>query len=325
MGYNSENYRRIREEYQNRYKEVYAEADRRAAEVHAKSPELAAIDRELAGTWSKIALATLGQGSKAAAQLEQVKAENQKLQARRAVLLTEMGYPTDYTAPHYACEKCRDTGFVDTDMCECMRKKLVLAGYASSGLGQLMKTQRFDNFDLSYYRSADNETMRKNLQTMRDYAETFSPATAINLLLVGATGLGKTHLSTAAARRIIDRGYDVYYTGAVAMLSDFERQRFGQGITEDGAGTNRYFNCDLLIIDDLGTEVANQFSAACIYTILNERINRHLPMIVNTNLNNEELHSRYTDRIYSRLLGEFTPVTFRGTDVRRQKIDKPKA
>ena len=323
MGYNSENYRRIREEYQNRYKEVYAEADRRAAEVHAKSPELAAIDRELAGTWSKIALATLGQGSKAAAQLEQVKAENQKLQARRAVLLTEMGYPTDYTAPHYACEKCRDTGFVDTDMCECMRKKLVLAGYASSGLGQLMKTQRFDNFDLSCYRGENKGDMSRNLQTMRDYAEAFDPATSGNLLLVGPTGLGKTHLSTATARRIIERGYDVYYTGAVAMLSDFERQRFGQGMTEEGtADTDRYFNCDLLIIDDLGTEVVNQFSSACLYTVINERINRRMPMIVNTNLQGKELQARYADRIFSRLAGEFKPVVFKGMDVRQQKLSK---
>ena len=323
MGYNKENFRRIREEYQNRYLEVYAEADRRAAEVHAKSPELAALDRELSATWSKIALATLGQGDKAAAQLQAVQKENEALQTRRAVLLADLGYPADYTAPRYACEKCHDTGYVGDVMCACMKKKLILAGYESSGLGQLMKTQRFENFDLAYYADADRDAMRVNLQSMRDYAEAFAPGASENLLLIGGTGLGKTHLSTAAARRIIDRGYDVLYTGAIALFAGFERQRFGQGMTEEGTDdTDRYLTCDLLIIDDLGTELTNQFTTACLYMIINERINRRLPTVINTNLTSKELKTRYADRIYSRLIGEFRPILFSGTDVRRQKLSK---
>lgn len=323
MGYNKENYRRIREEYQNHYREAYAEARRRTEEVHEKSPELAALDGQLSTTWAKIAGAALGQGKAAAEQLKRVEEENVRLQQKRAALLQGLGYPADYTTPHYDCEKCQDTGYIGTDMCECMKKKLVLAGYASSGLGQLMQAQRFDNFDLSCYRGENKGDMSRNLQTMRDYAEAFDPATSGNLLLVGPTGLGKTHLSTATARRIIDRGYDVYYTGAVAMLSDFERQRFGQGMTEEGtADTDRYFNCDLLIIDDLGTEVVNQFSTACLYTVINERINRRMPMIVNTNLQGKELQARYADRIFSRLAGEFKPVVFKGMDVRQQKLSK---
>ena len=323
MGYNRENFRRIREDYQNRYHEIYLEADRRAAEVHAKSPELAALDRELSDTWSKIAMATLGQGEAAAAQLEKVKEENLKLQARRAVLLTELGYPADYTAPRYECQQCHDTGYAGDVMCECMRKKLVLAGYESSGLGQLMKIQRFDNFDLSYYTGADKVKMETNLGAMREYAETFAPEKSDSLLLIGGTGLGKTHLSTAAARRIIDRGYDVLYTGAIALFAAYERQRFGQSMTEEGTfDTDRYLACDLLIIDDLGAEVTNQFTSACLYMVVNERINRHLPTIVSTNLTAKDLKNRYADRIYSRLLGEFRLLPFCGVDVRRQKLER---
>ena len=323
MGYNKENYRRIREEYHNRYREVYAEAEQRADEVHAKSPELATLDRQLTAVWAKIAAAALGQGEAAAEQLKQVEAENVRLQQKRAALLQELGYPTDYTAPRYNCEACRDTGYVGTDMCACMKKKLVLAGYASSGLGQLMGEQRFDNFDLAYYADGNRENMRKILHFTQKYAETFDPATSQNLLLTGGTGLGKTHLSTAVARRVIEEGYDVCYTGAVAMISDFERQRFGQGMTEEGAAdTDRYLTCDLLIIDDLGTEINNQFTAACLYTVINERINRRLPTMVNTNLKGKELQARYADRIFSRLVGEFTPLLFEGTDVRRQKLSR---
>ena len=323
MGYNKENYRRVREAYQNRYREVYADSERRVAEVHAKSPELAALDKQLNATWAKIAAATLGRGDEAAGELGRIREENERLTAKREALLRELGYPADYTAPHYECEKCRDTGYVGTDMCECMKKKLVLAGYESSGLGKLMATQRFDNFDLSYYEGKMVDVMRSNLKTMREYADDFDPATSKNLLLAGGTGLGKTHLSTAVARRVIDRGYDVYYTGAVAMISDFERQRFGQGLTETSvADTDRYFACDLLIVDDLGTEMANQFTATCLYTVINERINRRLPTIVNTNLMSKELQARYDDRIFSRLVGEFLPLVFGGTDVRRQKLSR---
>ena len=323
MGYNKENYRRIREEYQNRYREVYAEAERRSDEVRAKSPELAAIDRQLTAAWAGIAGAALGQGAAAAEQLKQVEAENLRLQQKRAALLVELGYPADYTAPRYDCAACHDTGYIGTDMCACMKKKLVLAGYESSGLGQLMSTQRFDNFDLSYYADGNRENMRKVLEFTQKYAETFDPATSQNLLLTGGTGLGKTHLSTAVARRVIDRGYDVCYAGAVALISDFERQRFGQGMTEEGAAdTDRYLTCDLLIIDDLGTEISNQFTAACLYTVINERINRRLPTMVNTNLKGKELQARYADRIFSRLVGEFTPLVFEGTDVRRQKLSR---
>lgn len=324
MGYNKDNFRRIREEYQNRYLEIYAEADRRATVVHAKSPELAALDRKLSDTWSKIAMATLGQGEAAAAQLAKVRKENETLQARRAVLLRELGYPTDYTAPRYECDKCHDTGYVGDVMCECMRKKLVLAGYETSGLGRLMQTQRFETFDLSYYaEGTERETMRAILNAMKEYAETFAPKTSDNLLLYGGTGLGKTHLSTAAARCIIDRGYDVLYTGAIALYSAFERQRFGQGMTEGGTfATDRYLTCDLLIIDDLGTEPSGPSANTYLYMVVNERINRHLPTIVSTNLSGKELTSRYTDRMTSRLFGEYRVMRFCGTDVRRQKLSR---
>lgn len=321
MGYNQENYKRVREAYRTKYLRAYEEANRRMDEVHAKSPEIAAIDRELRMTGAEIALAVIGTGEDYRQKLAAAEAKNLALQEKRRALLAALGYPADYTLPPYECPKCKDSGFVDTKMCDCMHRELVLAAYETSGLGELMRTQTFASFDLGYYsaENGDRSRMEYNYGFLKSYAENFR-LHADNLLLCGATGLGKTHLSTAVARSVIERGYDVYYTSAISMLSDFEHARFGRGEERAAAEPSRYTQCDLLILDDLGTEVSNQFTQSCLYMILNDRINLKRTTIINTNLTGKELQARYADRIASRIFGEFKPLLFTGTDIRRRKL-----
>ena len=323
MAYNKQNYLRVREIYRTKYQLAEEEAARRTAELHEKSPALRALDRELSKTGVKIAMAALGTGEEYKEKLAAVEKENVELQARRAAILAQLGYPADYTKPPYECHKCNDSGFVGTKMCECMRRDLVLAAFESSGIGALLRTQGFDSFKLEYYPAGEaRELMGRNLALLREYADKFS-VQSDSLIFCGATGLGKTHLSTAVARRVIERGFDVYYTTALQMFGDFEHARFGTDMgMESVVSLDRYTNCELLILDDLGTEVSNQFTNSCLYMVLNERINKGLPTIISTNLTGKEIKQRYTDRIASRILGDFKPLLFAGTDIRRLKLSE---
>ena len=324
MGYSQEIFKRVRADFDRRSDEVYREADRRREEVRNAIPGIAELDARLSGFGLRIMDATMRGGDTASA-IAALRAENLQIQEERAALLRKHGFPADYDKPHFQCDRCRDTGYVGTQMCSCMRRELTEAEMEASGLSALMRTQSFENFSLNYYRSKpeDYERMTRTLDEIKEFAAVFGSENDLprNLLFIGATGLGKTHLSTALARKVIERGYDVFYNSAVGMLSDFEARRFGNGMMPgDGDNTARYTDCDLLIIDDLGTEVVNQFTLSCLYYVINTRLNLNKQTVISTNLSSAELRKTYSDRITSRLFGEFYVLPFSGTDVRRQKI-----
>ena len=317
-------YARIREEYATKYLVAREEADLRRSEVHLAIPEVAEIDAALGKTGLSLMEASM-QGENVADRIAEVRRANEELRRTRAELLVDHGYPADYTEVRYECPLCGDSGFVDARMCVCMKKKLVEAGFEASGMGNLLREQSFESFDLSYYRNdpAAARRMEQIFTRMKQYAETFEAGKSGNLVLFGGTGLGKTHLSSAVARGVIERGYDVFYVSAVSMLSDFERERFGNSAGgETGENTNRYFSCDLLIMDDLGTEVHNQFTTSVLYNIINTRLNKRLSTVINTNLSQDEFRKHYWDRITSRVLGEYTVLPFLGTDIRAQKLSR---
>lgn len=323
MGYNREDYVRIKNEYSQKYVIARQRADERKGELYARLPEVREIDARLAGTGIDIMNIIVSGCKDSEERIAALQERNGKLLERRAEILVSAGYPADYSDVRYECEKCGDTGFVDLKMCECMKRALVLAGYESSGLGGLIRTQSFENFSLDYYKDggANYSNMEMFLVSLKRFAESFDGDTYRNYLLMGSTGLGKTHLSTAVAKTVIDRGYDVLYVSAVGMISDFEARRFGSGNGE-GRDTERYYGADLLIIDDLGTEVVNQFTVSCLYDVINSRINNRRCTFINTNLTRKEIEDKYSERITSRLFGEYYPLPFSGTDIRKQKMMK---
>lgn len=323
MSYRQENQRLVREEYEKKALLAEEEAERRHAELEDTVPELRELDAALSQLGPEVFRIAMRGGNIPAA-IDELHEKTDALRAKRAALLVKNGFPADYDDPKYECSICRDTGFVKGKMCACMRRRMVEVGLGSSGLSEQMKKQSFENFSLDYYRYDPEifRSMSEVLAAAKEFAEEFgSPeATAKNLLLVGGPGIGKTHLSTAVARRVIERGYDVLYNSAVGMLSDFETLRFGTGMAQgDASNVSRYTECDLLILDDLGTEVVNQFSLSCLYYVVNTRLNKELPTVISSNLPPAEISKTYTDRIASRLFGEYRVLLFRGRDIRQQK------
>lgn len=319
MGFNRENYARIKEEYSGKYLRAQEAAKFRRAEVHASLPEIVKIDAELSCVGLRVFEATLRNDK---ALLDEIEKENAALNKKRGEILVSAGYPADYTEVKYECPICGDTGVVDYRMCSCMKEKLVLAGLESSGMSWLIESQTFDNFELKYYSGEAYTRMKMILDIAKNYAESFEAGKSGSIIMLGNTGLGKTHLSSAMGGVIIKKGNDVYYTGAVEMLGDFETERFGYDRVESNSVTDKYFNCDLLIIDDLGTELINQFSTSCLYNLINSRLIKKKATIINTNFTRDEIRKKYQDRITSRIFGEYTVLPFLGTDIREQKIFK---
>ena len=318
MGYNREDYVRIKAEYSQKYAKARQAADLRCEELYYKIPEVKQIDKLLSSTGSQI-MTIIATGSDVEKKIAALKEKNDALLIKRNALLAQNGYPEDYSDIKYQCEKCADSGYVDGKMCECMKKELVMAGYTSSGLGGLIRSQGFENFSLDFYKTggANFELMQRFVTGLKRFADSFDVNTYKNHLLIGGTGLGKTHISTAVAKTVIERGFDVMYVTAVGMISDFESKRFGNG--DDAKSTERYYSSDLLIIDDLGTEVVNQFTLSCLYDVINSRINNRKCTFINTNLSKKEIEAKYNERITSRLFGEYYPILFTGLDIRQQK------
>ncbi len=308
--------KRIRDEYTEARGRAHAESENRKYKLYAEIPELRDIDAKLAATAGLVMRAVIGE-KKGADAIAAIRAQNGALREKRRRLLEANGYPGDYTDVKYACEECKDTGFVGIDMCLCFKRKLAVAMLESSGLGQLYRTQTFDSFSLDYYSGKAREDMERTVNKLKDFARSFTTRSDTSWLLCGGTGLGKTHLSTAVAVEVIERGYEVCYESMQTVVDDFADCQFrGEG----RESVRKYYDCDLLVLDDVGTELVNQFTVSCLYNIINHRVNNRRPIIISTNLSGEEIRRKYDDRVTSRLFGYFNILRFDGVDVRRQKL-----
>lgn len=325
MGHTKRTYETAKANIEKRRINALNTAEKHKDELRTKYPEYREMEQELSSTAKRIVEALALGNEEAQLRINEIKNDNLLLQQRMQDLITSNGYPADYTRVKYYCGKCEDTGYYNYKECECLKAELARISIENSGVGDLVKLQRFENFDLSYYAGVEKElvAMTATFNFVKNYAENFVPEKSPNLLFIGATGLGKTHLSTACAKVVIERGNTVVYDTAQNILSDFEQERFRRDYSDSGEKlTQKYFDCDLLIIDDLGTELINSFIVSTLYNLINSRINSHKPMIISTNLSRNEIMSRYDSRIASRMIGEFLPFAFYGKDVRMQKLGK---
>lgn len=311
--YSYQNYQKAKEQIENRRQRAIAMADARDNEVRQLSETIKKIDSELTGTGLLLFKTACGGGD-----IEPIKRRNLELMAKRKAELVRLGLPEDYTEVHYTCKRCSDSGFVDTRMCSCLKELLVMMNIESSGMGKLIEKQSFENFDLEWYRTSEEDYKRMvyNVRCAREYAESFGGGSK-NLLLIGNTGTGKTHISTSIAKAVISKGFDVLYDSAQNIVAAFEQDRFHSGYGERESSAEKYMECDLLILDDLGTEFVNQFTVSCLYNLINTRQNRGKSTIISTNLSPEELSGKYEGRIYSRIVGcDYKVLVFKGRDHR---------
>lgn len=294
------------------------EARRRQEAAYGRAPRLRETDSHLAALVGEMAAAAMGNGRP----VEDIRRESLELQAQRAELLVENGWPIDWLDGAWDCPKCRDTGYVEGRACRCLLD--LYEARRAEDLSALLKLgdERFESFDLTYYSDApDRETgisPRQQMETVfgfcRDYAAHFGKS-SVSLLFRGGTGLGKTFLSACIAREVSEKGFSVVYETAVSALSAYEAQKFHPS-DEAEAKVHRLQGCELLILDDLGTEMVTEFTRSALYTLINARLLAGKKTIISTNLSAGDMARIYTPQICSRLEGEYQDLPFAGSDIR---------
>ena len=291
--------------------------------AYEKLPRLREIDRQLRLTMAKAAQAVFSQGGDVQAAMEQAKNANLALQREREALVKEH-FEEGYLDDSPICDICGGNGYIGSNMCECL-KELCRQEQKKELTLLSVGRESFDQFRLDYYPDRIDPAMGHNIRAVmkatyeacRRYAMTFSNRSG-NLLFSGSTGLGKTFLSACIARVVADRGYSVVYESAGHLFSKMERAKFS-GDEQARKETEKYTACDLLIIDDLGTEMPGQFTNAALYTLINDRLLAGMPTIISTNLTTDDLSRRYSPQIASRLRGSYDRLAFLGDDIRLKK------
>ncbi len=324
MGYGSEVYEDAAALLAERRSTAHRTARAHRAEVAERCPQALEIEREISKAGLQTARAVLA-GGDVKAKVAELAQRNRAQQQAFAQAMEAAGFPADYMEPHFVCPVCRDEGNVDGRMCECFKLALRESAYRRLNALTPLALCDFSNFDLSYYSDRPDEKtqliprrkMESILAYCKDYAAHFSLHSP-SILMTGATGLGKTHLSLAIARAAIDRGFGVLYGSAQNFMAQLEKERFGRAAVNTDS-ERHLLECDLLILDDLGTEFQTQFVVSAFYNLINTRQMSGRPTIISTNLPLKELEGKYSQRVMSRIIGGYQVLPFIGHDVRQLK------
>ena len=302
---------------------------RRRENLYRAEPRLQTIEQQLRSTMSKIITGALQHGTDPLPAIRVIRDENLDLQRQRAELLLAMGYPMDYLEEKAACDKCNDSGFCGDKVCTCLQT--YYNAQQKKELSQLLDlgNQSFDTFSLDWYPTRVNERIgrspREHMEQVFEVCSNFArhfEKKGGNLLLTGATGTGKTFLSACIAREVTERGFSVVYDTAAAIFRVMENEYFHRGEEDNTDAVERFLRCDLLIMDDLGTELTTAFVQSALYRIINTRLTAGKSTVISTNLSPDELYERYTAQIFSRIEGEYEILPCLGDDIRILKRQK---
>ncbi len=327
MAYDAELYREIDFAYEQRREENMRDLERRKQAVFARVPELSKIDYEIKSLGLKLYKIALNNAD-VKEEVSKLRAQQRELLEVKKSLLAENGYSEDELSERFHCNICRDRGTVDGKVCECYKKLLTEKAYELSNLSALLTHQTFDTFDLSlyseevddYYGVSPKEHMQRILDICKSFVKNFETQDT-NLLFWGEPGLGKTFLSTCIAKELIETSHSVIYETAYKTFSMLEELKFKKTENEEKLRfkVEKLYSCDLLILDDLGSEFSTQYTTASLFDIINSRLISGKKTVINTNLSMAELEKKYGERVVSRLFGHYQVLNFIGSDIR---IDK---
>lgn len=323
MALKNSQYDMIIREYQKKQLQTRHDQDARIREAYEKVPALREIDDQISSISVARGRQLLSGDSDA---LDGLKEDISRLSDRRLELLMENGFPKDYLLPRYTCPDCQDTGFANNHKCHCFKQAVIDMLYTQSNLKEILSKENFSNFSYDYYSDqlvnpstglSSLATMRKNMADCEEFIRTFDTEFK-NLFFYGDTGVGKTFLSHCIAKELIDTTHSVIYFSAFELFDVFAKSTFEK--EEEAQNIHPYiFDCDLLIIDDLGTELTNSFVSTQLFLCINERLNRKKSTIISTNLPINTFADTYSERVFSRITSNYMMMKLFGDDIRIQK------
>lgn len=324
----SEIVREILREYEKKRDKAQNEALSRKEEVYKKIPNLRDIDISISRTGFLISQAVLSDPDSYLEKANEIKNQLEKLKQDKAILLTENNIPVNYIDINYCCSMCNDTGFLhDNSKCNCFKQSLIDKFYNMSNIKTVLNKENFKAFNINVFsdeiyeegKLSPKENMMNILSICDGFVINFDEENGENLLFFGTTGQGKTFMSNCIAKSLLDKGKIVIYQTAFKILEIIADYKFRRNSSDNEYQYKLLFESDLLIIDDLGTELTNSFTNTEIFNIINSRLINGNKTIISTNLSLKQIADTYTDRVYSRVASNFRPLKFYGPDLRWDK------
>lgn len=319
MALTNAQYNGIMHEYEIKQQKNRAEADRRRGYVYAHVPGYKELDESVSRISVDFEIERLNGGNQS---MDVLRTKLAHIAVQKKALLTEAGLSEDYLTPSYECPDCRDTGYIGNEKCHCFRQRTIKLLYAQSNLELLTKEGNFSKLSESYYGGEDLAHFQAAEKISKEFIKNFE-SNYQNIFFYGTVGTGKTFLSICIAKELLDAGHAVIYFSSSDLFRQLSDYSFDYNKKVELENLCNYlYNCELLIVDDLGTELTNSFVIAQLFTMLNERDLRHKATIISTNLSLGELQGRYQDRVFSRIISHFQLLKLSGQDIRLQMAKK---
>lgn len=318
MNLSSAHYDSIMREYDNQRLENMHALNARTQEVYDRFPEIKEIDEQISDLAERFAASFTKEGAMSFGEYRQKLSD---LRMEKEALLKCCRIEPKTLQMQYRCPDCQDTGYIENEKCHCFKQRIIDEMYQQSNLREILKEENFSTLSYKYYDVENMEKMQVAIETCKNFTENFDK-TFENILLCGTVGIGKTFLSNCIAKELLDQGHSVLYLSAFQLFDLMAKNSFSGNMSKEESVAKQYphiFESDLLIIDDLGTELANSFTMAGFFLVINERILRKKSTLISTNLSPEEILTTYTERTASRIISNYKMLKLSGSDIRLKK------